>query len=138
MSDTDALDRSWPAVPDSVPAARRVVMAHLSAADTPDPPLNDIALALSEAVSNVVNHAYVGMKPGPIRVRVELGPEEIEVIVEDDGSGMVPRPDSPGLGLGMPLIASLADRFDIRARRGGGTRLCMWFKLHPAARTLPG
>ncbi len=104
---------------------------------TAEPPLNDIGVALSEAVTNVVNHAYVGRDPGSMRVRVEIGPQEVEVSVEDQGSGMVPRPDTPGLGLGMPLIATLSDRFDVRAPSSGGTRLCIWFSRNPGAATLP-
>ena len=116
--------------------ARRAVVAHLSAAQTSDPPLSDIGLAVSEAVTNVVHHAYTQTEPGPVRIRVEVRPPEIEVVVQDEGSGMVPRPDSPGLGLGMPLIATVSKRFDIQARSGGGTRLCIWFSLDPGAATL--
>ncbi len=137
MSVPATFDATWSAVPDNVAVARRTVFAHLAQADTPDPPLNDIALAISEAATNVVNHAYAGREPGPLRVCVELDAEEIEVVVEDQGSGMVPRPDSPGLGLGMPLIATLADRFDVRTQTDGGTRLCMWFKKNPSSAVLP-
>lgn len=122
------LDATWTAVPGTVPTARHAVLGHLTAADTSDPPLSDIALAVSEAVTNVVNHAYQGPDSGSVRVRVEVRPEEIEVMVEDDGSGMVPRPDSPGLGLGLPLIATVAERFDVRVSPNGGTRLCIWFR----------
>ena len=138
MPGSAILDETWPAVPANVPTARRVVVSHLKAAHTSEPPLNDIAVAVSEAVSNVVNHAYVGSDPGPMRVRVEVGPDEIEVMVQDEGSGMAPRRDSPGLGVGMALIAMLADRLELRAPAGGGTRICAWFKADPAAALLPG
>ena len=131
------LDVSWTAVPTNVPLARHAVMRHLSAAATPDPPLNDIGLAVSEAVTNVVHHAYVDRPAGPMRVRVEIGSEQIEVSVEDDGSGMRPRADTPGVGLGMPLIATMSQRFDVQASAMGGTRLCMWFDRDPSAATLP-
>ena len=131
------LDATWRAVPANVPVARHAVVAHLRELDTTDPPLNDIALAASEAVTNVVHHAYVGCEPGTVRVCVEHGRDEIELRVEDEGSGMLPRPDSPGLGLGMPLIATMSDRFEVVARQGGGTRLCMWFRRDPGAATLP-
>jgi serine/threonine-protein kinase RsbW/stage II sporulation protein AB (anti-sigma F factor) len=124
-------------VADNVGIARRAVVSYLKDAATPDPPLNDVGLAVSEAVTNVVHHAYVdAAEPGPVRVQVELSDEEVEVIVEDDGRGMLPRPDSPGLGLGLPLIATLADRFDTTT--SSGTRICMWFRRNPGAATLPG
>jgi anti-sigma regulatory factor (Ser/Thr protein kinase) len=124
---TATFDETWPAVPGNVPVARNAVMAHLVAAQTAEPPLSDIALSVSEAVSNVVNHAYRGRPPGPVSVRVEVGAEQIEMTVLDEGSGMAPRSDSPGLGLGMPLIATVSERVDVRRRAGGGTRLCIWF-----------
>jgi serine/threonine-protein kinase RsbW len=116
--------------------ARRAVVRHLDEAATSDPPLSDVALAVSEAVTNVVHHAYVGRDPGPVRVRVEAGSHEIELLIEDQGSGMVPRPDTPGLGLGLPVIATVSERLDVRDRSGGGTRVCMWFSLDPADATL--
>jgi anti-sigma regulatory factor (Ser/Thr protein kinase) len=135
---SEVLDKTWPAVPDTVPIVRHEALAHLHAAATPDPPLNDVGLALSEAVTNVVHHAYVDRDPGPVRVRIEIGIKEIEVMVQDEGSGMVPRADTPGLGLGMPLIATMSERFDIQAAPDGGTRVCMWFVRDPSAATLPG
>ncbi len=137
MTHIVAFDTTWPAVRETVPSARRAVLAHLRAAQTSDPPLSDIGLAVSEAVTNVVQHAYRSGDAGSVRVRVALDQPEIEVVVQDDGSGMVPRPDTPGLGLGMPLIATVSDRFDVTAPRAGGTRLCMWFKRDPESSTLP-
>ncbi len=119
-----------------MPAARRAVVEHLREA-MPDPPLSDIALAVSEAVTNAVRHAYRERDPGAVRVRVEVLPKEVQLVVEDDGSGMVPRPDSPGIGLGLPLIATIASRFDVRDTPRGGTRLCIWFETDPSEATLP-
>lgn len=137
MLSSPILDETWRAVPANVPTARHVVLSHLKATNISDPPLNDICLACSEAVSNAVIHAYVGRDPGPVRVRVDVGPNEIELTVQDEGTGMAPRADSPGLGVGMPLMATLADRFEVRAPPGGGTVLCMWFNAGPGAATLP-
>ena len=41
---------------------------------------------------------------------------------------MSPRDDSPGVGLGLPLMADLADRVDISSR-GPGTRIAAFFSL---------
>jgi len=132
-----SFEDTWPAVAESVPRARHAVIAHLREAATPDPPLSDVALAVSEAVSNVVNHAYAGdATPGSVRVGLGVTPEEIRLTVEDDGGGLVPRLDSPGMGLGLPLIAHVADRFDTRTAPGEGTRLCVWFRRDPAEATL--
>jgi serine/threonine-protein kinase RsbW/stage II sporulation protein AB (anti-sigma F factor) len=131
-----SLDVSLPAVPDTVPAARHAVMRYLEAADTPDPPLKDVGLVVSEGVTNVVNHAYVDADPGEVRVRVDILGEELQLTIEDDGKGMTPRPDSPGLGLGLPLIATVSERFDTRTEPGGGTRLCVWFRLDSTRATL--
>ena len=137
MAISERFDESWLAVPDNVSIARRAVTAHLRRGGTLEPPLNDIALAASEAMTNVVHHAYRDGEAGSMRVRVEVRRAEVELMVQDDGSGMVPRPDSPGLGLGMPLIATLSDRFDVRAPTNGGTRLCIWFKTDSRAAALP-
>ena len=128
---------TWPAVDGSVPLAREVVTGYLSSAGTPDPPLGDIRLALSEAVTNVVLHAYLAASaPGDVRVRVEFDDGEIHVDVEDDGRGLRPRLDSPGLGLGLPLIATLAERMEAHDSTAGGTRLAMSFTRDPPGATL--
>jgi anti-sigma regulatory factor (Ser/Thr protein kinase) len=54
----------------------------------------------------------------------------VEARVVDDGSGMMPRNDSPGVGLGLPLIHRLADQVELRTGADGrGTELCMRFFL---------
>src|SRR5687768_5580945 len=110
MSPHARFNGTWPAVPENVALARRTIVAHLREAETTDPPLSDVALAVSEAATNVVTHAFVDRPAGVFRVAIDSDDERLEVLVEDDGRGMVPRPDSPGLGLGLPLIATVSDR----------------------------
>ena len=86
-------------------------------------------LAVSEAVSNVVVHSYRDASPGAFTLRVEWGGDELRVTVRDDGCGMAPRMDSPGAGLGLPLIATLTESFSVTAPPGGGTEVCMTFPL---------
>lgn len=87
----------------------------------------DVALAASEAVTNAVVHAFVGREPGTVRAQVEAGPGELVVTVADDGRGMQPRADSPGLGMGLPTIASLTSAMDLHPAPGGGTVVTMTF-----------
>lgn len=128
---------TWPAVDASIALARAAVIGYLQSADTTDPPLEDIRLALSEAVTNAVVHGYVSARvPGDVRVEVELDDLQVRVSVEDDGGGLKPRHDSPGLGIGLPLIAALAERMEADDSPSGGTRLRMWFTRHPGTVTL--
>ena len=76
----------------------------------------DLALAVGEACANVVVHAYPPGDVGPLIVHAEVKGGEIVITVIDQGQGMTPRPDSPGLGLGLPLIANLSDRLEIQRR----------------------
>jgi serine/threonine-protein kinase RsbW/stage II sporulation protein AB (anti-sigma F factor) len=88
-----------------------------------------VMLAVSEAVTNAVLHAYRDGRPaGRVRVRADLGDDEVHVEVADDGMGMNPRPDSPGLGLGLPTIGAVADGVEIDDR-AGGTVVRMRFAL---------
>src|ERR1700691_680695 len=71
--------------------------------------LSDIRLAVTEPCTNVVVHAYPEGHEAPMEVLATLLGEELMVVVRDEGAGLGPRPDSPGLGLGLPLIASLTE-----------------------------
>ena len=73
---------------------------------------------MGEACANVVVHAYPPGDVGPLIVHAEIKDGEILIEVCDQGQGMTPRPDSPGLGLGLPLIANLADRLEIKDGAG--------------------
>jgi anti-sigma regulatory factor (Ser/Thr protein kinase) len=123
------LSRSYAALPRSVSDARAALKAWLGALAVDDLIVHDIALALSEACSNVVMHAYRdGGGWGRFRVLAERVDDAVTVTVADDGCGMTPRSDSPGLGLGVPLIAALTDALDVRCGPDGrGTQVWMRF-----------
>lgn len=121
------------AVPASVPALRGDVAAFARSAGVREPLLSSVKLAVSEAVTNAVLHAYVGLRPGPVRVAAWLQAECLLIEVSDDGGGMMPRLDSPGLGVGLPFIADTADALDISSSPRGGAQLRMTFDLPAAA-----
>jgi serine/threonine-protein kinase RsbW len=112
-----------PSTPESVAAARHAVGAFATDRGVDDA---DIRLAVSEAVSNAVTHAFRDRDPGTVTVRCRAGEKGFSVVVADDGGGMRPNLDSPGLGLGIPLITKLANevRFDSSER---GTVVSMSF-----------
>lgn len=97
-----------------------------------DQTVEDIALAVSEAVTNAAVHGYRDRPaPGDVTVSIRRDGHDLVVLVCDDGVGVSPRPDTPGLGLGLALIGQLSDSLEIRDRRGGGAELSMRFRLQP-------
>jgi serine/threonine-protein kinase RsbW len=90
-----------------------------------------IKLAVSEAATNAVLHAYRDAAgAGEVRVVVRAHDESaLDITVRDNGVGPLPRPDSPGLGLGLGLMAHDADGFEIRAVPEGGTEVVLRFEL---------
>lgn len=87
----------------------------------------DVALAVGEACANVVMHAYTAGEPGDLRLTGAREDGHVRFLVADDGPGLVPRPDSPGLGMGLPIIAQVADEFEVRDGDGRGTRVRIGF-----------
>jgi anti-sigma regulatory factor (Ser/Thr protein kinase) len=124
------LHRSTDAVPAAVPMLRGAIADFLTGAGIGEPLLTSAKLAVSEAVTNAVVHAYVDApQPGVVRVAASIEGDNLLVEVCDDGSGMMPRLDSPGLGVGLPVIAHNADTLDIGNSPRGGTLLRMSFRV---------
>lgn len=124
------LRSSLPAVPASVPLLRGAVADFARSVGVVEPQLDALKLAVSEAVTNAVMHAYLDAdEPGEVHVAGCMRDDVVHVIVSDDGMGMKPRLDSPGLGVGLPFIAETADTLDIGKTPGGGTELRMSFRV---------
>jgi serine/threonine-protein kinase RsbW len=115
-----------PGTPLGVAAARGEVEAVARDCGMDGLALGAVKLAVNEAVTNAVVHAYAENE-GRISVTVEVGDKELAITVADTGAGLLPRADSPGLGMGLPLIAQLTERIDVRSD-DGGTEIRMWFR----------
>lgn len=118
-----------PARPENVALVRHVLSALAEAVGMPDEVCEDLKLAVTEACTNVVRHAY---HDGNGRIEVIARPEHdaLQVIVADSGAGIGPSPDAQGPGFGLGLITALADRLEIDHAPGEGSRLHMWFARH--------
>lgn len=130
-----AQEMTWTteARPDQAGPLRRLVTGYATGLGIPEQRLSELALAVGEAIANVVVHAYRDQPLGDIEVTAGVRGDELFVAVADRGGGLVPRSDSPGLGLGLAMISQIADAFRILDRDGGGTELHMTFAL-PVAR----
>lgn len=124
------LQRRFPAVPESVGAVRTTVVRFARGAGVPEHTVDAVVLAVSEAATNVVLHAYAeAQAEGDMEVTVALAGQELWVMVTDAGSGLQPHRDSPGLGLGLAIIARVADGVDLVKPSGGGLEVRMRFAI---------
>jgi anti-sigma regulatory factor (Ser/Thr protein kinase) len=121
------------AIAESVPRARTAVASFALAAGAIGQQLDAIRLAVSEAITNAVLHAYRA-PGGMFQVSASYLPGELWVLIGDDGEGMRPGGQGRGLGLGLAVIAQLAEEFQIIKRSSGGTQLQMRFRLRAAER----
>jgi serine/threonine-protein kinase RsbW len=99
--------------------------------------LADLKLALTEAASNSVRHAYGDKDPGVVEIAYELFPDRLVIEVTDEGEGFDPAQAEDNAvelsegGLGIAIIRAIADEVEIGAQPGGrGSRLRFAKALH--------
>ena len=128
--ETDApdLELTLPARPENVAVARHAIGGFADVLEVPDQTLADVKLAVTEACTNVVVHAYPNGE-GPMALRATVVDGVLRVTIADDGRGTLPRADSPGLGLGLPLSAPLAESLELGTGDDDRTEVCMTFRL---------
>lgn len=130
MAPVKPLVREVCATPENVGVLRHAVCDLARAAGADEATLGEVALAVSEACGNAVVHAYPDGRPGPLTVEADARDHELRVRVADRGRGLAPRPDSPGMGLGLPLMTRLAQALRIDHGPGGtGTEVRMTFVI---------
>ena len=120
-----------PAQPRNIAVVRRALEAIAEELALPRRLIEDMRLAVTEACTNVVRHAYDDDgRDDANAMRVDLLPSEhgMEVIVEDRGRGLGPSPDASGPGLGLPLIAALTSALEVsHGADDRGSRIAMSF-----------
>lgn len=128
-----AIRLTIPARPEYITLGRLALtgIARLRAEPLSQEVLGDLKLALTEACTNSVRHAYDGGE-GLVEIVYELYADRLVVEVADEGGGFEPTraaeaaPDEDDLsegGLGIAIIEALSDEFEIRERDGGGSSL---------------
>jgi anti-sigma regulatory factor (Ser/Thr protein kinase) len=123
-----SLSLTYRAEPETVPRARRAVTDFAQGAGADSRQVDAVRLASSEAITNAVAHAYRD-RPGPVYVTAAVVEGELWVLIADDGCGLEPRTDRPGLGLGLGLISQVSDDLAIVPRASGGTEVRMRFNI---------
>src|SRR5262245_27838893 len=120
-----------PARPEYITLGRLALTAIAGVRPLSDETLHDLKLALTEACTNSVKHAY-GENGGSVDIVYELEPDRLAVEVGDAGTGFEPRGARTGApseeelaegGLGIEIIRALTDEVEVGEREGGGSRL---------------
>ena len=127
------LTLALPARPENVIVVRQAVAGLGEALGLPPRRLDDLKTVVSEACNKVILHAYED-EGGTLQVSAASDGNALEVSVSDAGGGFRPEtgPDEErSLGLGLPLIASLADSFSITGAAGVGTMMTVKFNIAP-------
>lgn len=114
---------------ENIAIVRHALGGFADAFDVPESKLADIRLAVTEACANVVIHAYPESYEGPMEILASIDEDALTVAVRDWGAGLRPHPDSPGLGLGLSLIAALAENVQLGHDPERHTEVRMTFAL---------
>ena len=109
-----------PAKPEYITLCRLALTGLAQLREISDDTLADLKLALTEAVSNSVRHAYGEQGDGHVDITYELHPDRLGIQVVDDGHGFDPEetPTFAGAelsegGLGIAIIRTIADEFEL-------------------------
>jgi serine/threonine-protein kinase RsbW len=95
--------------------------------------VDDLKVAVSEAFTNTIDHAYEGSEPRPVMVRMVAGPSDLRIEIIDEGAGFDVgkrsfrgEPDLSGEGgLGLYLVHQYMDDVRIESAPGSGTKVIM-------------
>jgi serine/threonine-protein kinase RsbW len=127
---TRAIHLRIPAKAEYITLCRLALTGLAQLRDIGEDTMADLKLALTEAVSNSVRHAY-GDRDGHVDITYELRPDRLDIQVVDDGNGFDPD-EAPAIegeelsegGLGIAIIRTIADEFEIDSKLGArGSRL---------------
>jgi serine/threonine-protein kinase RsbW len=124
------LELHLPALPESVSIARQAVCGVGDALVMEEGRLADVALAVTEACTNVVMHAYPE-GDGDYELRVWVQHHRVLIAVRDHGEGVTPRMPGAktGLGLGLPLMLAVCDEVTFARGVDGSTEVRLAFRL---------
>lgn len=138
MQELNRCSIEFKSTPDNIGFARVAVAAFASQLDCTLSELEEIKVAVSEAVGNSIIHGYRNQANKTIRVTVKIYKEGLEIKVEDSGNGisdidMAMQPaystDPERMGLGFVFMQSFSDRLRVESSPGQGTTVTMFKQI---------
>ncbi len=124
----------FPALPENVALARQLAAWAAARLDLTLSALDELRVAVSEAVSNAIVHGYVSDPEGVVRVTLDASPQELWIEISDDGVGMAdveaamrPQPNASGehMGLGFSFMRAFMDELRVSSSPGLGTTVML-------------
>lgn len=119
MQTGKCLDLSFSATQSKASAGVAQIGQSLEAQGLTDPWAGDVRIALTEAINNVVEHAYAGTSPAEVEVRCQLYKSRLDILITDTGNPL------PGLRIPAGVLAPLGSTLDELPEGGFG-----WFLIH--------
>ena len=119
-------------LPENVSFSRVVVATFASQLGFTLDDLEEIKVAVSEAVSNAIIHGYQNQPGGPVRIESFMDEGKLEVMIEDDGVGIanIEQAMQPAyttcsdrMGLGFSFMQSFMDEVKVESAVNHGTRI---------------
>ncbi len=118
-------EASMPGTPLGVRMVRHEMTAMAAGCGMDADGVADVRLAVTEAATNAVMHAYAE-SDGELTVSAIARDGELAIVIGDAGAGFVEGRDSPGLGAGLSIIATVAGRLSV-VSHPDGTEIHMAF-----------
>ena len=121
-------------IPENVPLARVTVAAFAAQLEFTLEDLEEIKVAVSEAVSNSIIHGYRNDQNQSVSVTCTIYPETLEISIEDNGVGienvseaMQPAftTETDRMGLGFTFMQSFMDKLSVESEPNRGTKVTM-------------
>ncbi|KJS82726.1 MAG: ATPase [Peptococcaceae bacterium BICA1-8] len=125
-------------LPENVALARVLIASLVVQVDTTINDLEEVKVAVSEAVSNAIIHGYQNEPSGMVNIKAKIIAGQLEIVIEDSGIGiediekaMTPtfstHPDR--MGLGFVFMKSFMDNVEVLSEIGKGTKVILQKKL---------
>ena len=136
----NSLDCKFLAIRENESLARVIVSSFCLNLDPSLDELEDIKTAVSEAVTNVIVHAYPNIKYGMVNLKCEINENILKISVSDNGVGiqdiakaMTPfytsRANEERSGMGFTVMESFMDSLKVTKNKGNGVTVTMTKKI---------
>jgi len=134
LSPVNKMTIEFSSLPVNVAFARVAAGAFASQLDFTLNDLEELRVAVSEAVTNAIVHGYAGSSDRTVRLQALIEGESLTIVVEDQGIGIEDiekalepaySTDPERMGLGFSFIQSFSDTFHLDSTPGRGTRVTM-------------